>query len=179
MYRLLCAFWLQEICICGVQSQHLTVRAVVIFRMQLFSHHPDTPVSRCPTRGRVFRAGAWACLSRAPRFARFRRALSSARLRRCSSVRPPPPRVGYAAPPLKGARSFGRTALAARESGRAIALLFNAVSATPSAFTAAGGGWVQTRLGDRSGHEPCPCRARTIPAPLALDADLMLTKSIL
>ena len=65
MYRLLCAFWLQEICICGVRSQYSTVRAVVIFRMQLFSHHPDTPVSRCPTRGRVFRAGAWACLSRA------------------------------------------------------------------------------------------------------------------
>lgn len=38
---------------------------------------------------------------------------------------------------------------------------------------------VHGRLGDRSGHEPCPCRARTLPAPLALDADLMLMKSLL
>ena len=90
-----------------------------------------------------------------------------------------PPRVGCAAPPLKGARSFGRTALAARESGRAIALILYAVSATPSAFTSAGGGGMQTRLGDRSGHEPCPCRARTIPAPLALDAALMLIGKLL
>lgn len=36
---------------------------------------------------------------------------------------------------------------------------------------------MQTRLGDRSGHEPCPCRARTIPAPLALDADLIKMES--
>ena len=175
MYRLLCAFWLQEICICGVQSQHLTVRAVVIFRMQLFSHHPDTPVSRCPTRGRVFRAGAWACLSRAllPPAALLRRPTGVLAAAAGS------PRVGCAAPPLKGARSFGRTALAARESGSAIALILCAVSATPSAFTSAGGGGMHTRLGDRSRHEPCPCRARTIPAPLALDAALMLPRRLL
>ena len=37
----------------------------------------------------------------------------------------------------------------------------------------AGGGGVHTRLGDRSEHEPSLCKARTILAPLALDADLI------
>ena len=40
----------------------------------------------------------------------------------------------------------------------------------------AGGGGVQTRLGDRSEHEPSLCKARTILAPLALDADLIHKK---
>lgn len=33
---------------------------------------------------------------------------------------------------------------------------------------------VPGRLGDRGEHEPSPYRARTLLAPLALDADLML-----
>lgn len=37
----------------------------------------------------------------------------------------------------------------------------------------------QRRLGDRGGHEPSPYRARTIPAPLALDAALMLKQKLL
>lgn len=41
----------------------------------------------------------------------------------------------------------------------------------------AGGGGVQTRLGDRSEHEPSLCKARTILAPLALDADLIQMES--
>lgn len=45
--------------------------------------------------------------------------------RRCALL---PPWSAKAAQPLKGARSFGRTALAARESGRAKALIFYAVS---------------------------------------------------
>lgn len=35
------------------------------------------------------------------------------------------------------------------------------------------------RLGDRCGHEPCSYVARTIPAPLALDAALMLKQKLL
>lgn len=146
---------------------------------KLVSSLSKTPVSRAPFRGALVPVGRLNVIIARSSLRSFRRALSSARLRRCSSVRPPPPLVGFAAQPLKGARSFGRTALAARESGRADALYFCAVSASPSAFTAAGGGGMQTRLGDRSGHEPCPCRARTIPAPLALNADLMLIRRLL
>ena len=97
-------------------------------------------------------------------------ALPFGRARRCGGL---PPRVGFAAPPLKGARSFGRTALAARESGSAIALLLCAVSAPPSAFMSASGGGMHTRLGDRGMHEPSLCKARTMQAPLALDAVLL------
>ena len=41
----------------------------------------------------------------------------------------------------------------------------------------AGGGGVHTRLGDKSEHEPSLCKARTILALLALDADLIQKKS--
>lgn len=37
----------------------------------------------------------------------------------------------------------------------------------------------QRRLGDRGEYEPSLCKARTILAPLALDADLMLKKKLL
>lgn len=96
-------------------------------------------------------------------------ALPFGRARRCGGL--PPGRLRRPAP--QGARSFGRTALAARESGSAIALLLCAVSATPSAFMSASGGGMHTRLGDRGMHEPSLCKARTMQAPLALDAVLL------
>ena len=37
----------------------------------------------------------------------------------------------------------------------------------------------QSRLVDRCEHEPSPERARTLLAPIALDADLMLKKMLL
>lgn len=74
---------------------------------------------------------------------------------------------------------FGRTALAARESGIADALSYSCGVGFAVRFY---GGWrrlAQTRLVDRCEQEPSPCRARTLLAPLALDADLMLKKKLL
>ena len=88
----------------------------------------------------------------------------------------------WSAAPPSPSRGLARSGVPPSRLGRAVSLwrcIFSAVSATPSAFTAAGGGGMQTRLGDRSGHEPSPYRARTIPAPLALNAALMLIVRLL
>lgn len=145
---------------------------------KLGSSQSKTPVSRAPFRGALVPVGRLNVIIARSSL----RSLPSGSLVRSPSavLLGSPSSPPWSAAPPSPSRGLARSGVPPSRLGRAVALwrcIFSAVSATPSAFTSAGGGWVQTRLGDRSGHEPCPCRARTIPAPLALNADLMLIKS--
>lgn len=102
-------------------------------------------------------------LSGSPPSARRPAALPYGRARRCGGL---PPRA-FSPAPQGGSLVRAYRPRGSGERYRLTPMIISAVSATPSAFMAVGGGGVQTRLGNMDKHEPCPCRARTILAHLA------------
>ena len=89
--------------------------------------------------------------------------------RRCGGL---PPRA-FSPAPQGGSLVRAYRPRGSGERYRLKPMILCAVSAAPSAFMVVGGGGVQTRLSDMYEHEPCPCRARTIPAHLAQMANLI------
>lgn len=107
--------------------------------------------------------------SGSPPSARRPAALPFGRARRCVGL---PPRA-FSPAPQGGSLVRAYRPRGSGERYRLKPMIFCAVSAKPSAFTLAGGGEVQTRLSDMVVHEPCPCRARTIPDHLAQYANII------
>ena len=114
MYRLLCAFCFQEICICGVWSQNYHAAAELRFFKQRFTVRAELARLSLPPTGAVPPVGRLVVVLARLNSARRPAALAYGGARRCGGLPP-----GSASPP-RPSRGLARSGVPPSRLGRAV-----------------------------------------------------------